>query len=428
LPPAAPAEDTLPVIAASPTASIPTATWLLLAWAIIALVALLPVAASLSHLRSIRRRGTAWPEGAARLAQLVHPPTGRLPAVLLDKGIAAPITGGLIQAVIALPAGAVTWSDSHLANALLHELEHVRRHDWAVHLATRAVCALYWFHPLAWIAWRRLRLEAERACDDAVLAREDAVAYADQLLALAHGLKGRSAQPGLPMVSGSDLSSRIKAALDSTLPRGRAGKITVVSIVLAAAVAITTLATLRAVGPSEPHFPYDSRVGLVSLRSEGDCLSIFNPSIATGTKLALVRPGSTDPAGVMEATVGERQSGECPASLDRQDDLDPTYYRIAVSGSSKPPHGQVFAILDPPGSIVLRDGKIVADIEGDGLRESFGTCTSSRNVHYVVWTETPAQRLKRWRGNIHAGYYTEVSCIDDDVLIPTKSGLDLSSR
>ena len=52
----------------------------------------------------------------------------------------------------------------------------------------RFVCALYWFHPLVWMAWRRLRLEAERACDDAVLRRAEATAYADQLVLLAERL------------------------------------------------------------------------------------------------------------------------------------------------------------------------------------------------------------------------------------------------
>jgi beta-lactamase regulating signal transducer with metallopeptidase domain len=44
---------------------------------------------------------------------------------------------------------------------------------------------VYWFHPLVWIAWRRLGLEAEHASDDAVLREADATAYADQLVALA---------------------------------------------------------------------------------------------------------------------------------------------------------------------------------------------------------------------------------------------------
>ena len=35
-------------------------------------------------------------------------------------------------------------------------------------MLARVVCAFYWFHPLVWVAWHRLRLDSERACDDGV--------------------------------------------------------------------------------------------------------------------------------------------------------------------------------------------------------------------------------------------------------------------
>jgi beta-lactamase regulating signal transducer with metallopeptidase domain len=49
--------------------------------------------------------------------------------------------------VIVLPADARAW-DADLRRAIVHELEHVTRGDWAVHMAARAVCAAYWLHPL----------------------------------------------------------------------------------------------------------------------------------------------------------------------------------------------------------------------------------------------------------------------------------------
>lgn len=236
-----------PVTLFSPTP--PLTRWLLLAWAIGALLALTPVCVSLWRLHVIRRGGAPWPAGRNWLARLASTSRARQPQVLLHADLAAPITNGLLRPVIILPAAAADWSEVHLANALLHELEHVRRHDWAVHLATRTVCALYWFHPLSWIAWRALRLEAERACDDAVLAQQDAAPYAAQLLELARRFAKRAALPGLQMASRSDLSLRITAVLDGTRPRGRAGRKATAGIALVALVLIAMLAPLRVVGP-----------------------------------------------------------------------------------------------------------------------------------------------------------------------------------
>ena len=99
------------------------------------------------------------------------------------------------------PIDVETWSDDELRRALIHELEHVRRGDWASQCLARSVCAAYWFHPLAWMALRRLCLEAERACDDAVLRRAEPTAYADQLVLLAKRIATASTQPMLAMAA-----------------------------------------------------------------------------------------------------------------------------------------------------------------------------------------------------------------------------------
>jgi bla regulator protein blaR1 len=53
---------------------------------------------------------------------------------------------------------------------LAHELMHVRRGDLWMALLRWLALSLWWFHPLVWWAARRASREAERCCDDAVLA------------------------------------------------------------------------------------------------------------------------------------------------------------------------------------------------------------------------------------------------------------------
>ena len=89
---------------------------------------------------------------------------------------------------------------------------------------SRVAIAFYWPHPLVWPLWQRLRLEAERACDDAVIRGESAAeAYAEQLVALARRLVGHGEVPALAMATRSHLGLRVEAILDRGLRRGRLG-------------------------------------------------------------------------------------------------------------------------------------------------------------------------------------------------------------
>jgi len=157
------------------------------------------------------------------------------------------MTYGTLRPVILLPLDAESWSDDALSRAMIHELEHVRRGDWLTQYMARFVGALYWFHPLVWMAWRRLSLEAERACDDAVLGRSDATAYAHQLVLLAERLASTVTPPLLAMAACRDLSTRVRAVLDGAQARGRAGALPVAAAIVAAVLFIAAVAPLRAV-------------------------------------------------------------------------------------------------------------------------------------------------------------------------------------
>jgi hypothetical protein len=149
--------------------------------------------------------------------------------------------------VILLPIDASDWHEADLRRALIHELEHVRRGDWATQLLARMVCACYWFHPLVWMAWGRLRLEAERACDDAVIQCAECTEYAEQLVSLARRMSTAHALPSLAMANRTDLSARVTALLDRTRRRGRVGYAASVSVVSVACMVLLLVTSVRAI-------------------------------------------------------------------------------------------------------------------------------------------------------------------------------------
>ena len=217
------------------------------AWIAGMLAFLLPAALGIAQVLRLRRSGLPWARGQA-LAEGVAP-RGRVRRhvdVLLHEKLTGPITCGFARPAILFPADAPDWNSGDLHRALVHELEHVNRRDWTMQCAARALCAVYWFHPLVWIAWRRLCLEAERACDDAVLHDSEPTAYADQLLAVARRLSAAAGQPFPAMAGRRDLSSRVHAVLDAAQPRGRAGASCVLATA-AAAVLLLTVSPLRIV-------------------------------------------------------------------------------------------------------------------------------------------------------------------------------------
>src|SRR5262245_1850451 len=244
------------VITSLPSRATESAPWSLPGWMTIfrtvwlagAFLLLAQLAVDLRRLYRIRREGLLWME-SRELTQWLASECGvrRKVEVLLHEGITGPLTCGVWRPAILLPDEACEWNEADLRRALVHELGHVRRGDWAVQLAARATCVLYWFHPLVWVAFRRLSLEAERAADDAVVRSAEHTEYAEQLVSLAGRVSKARTQPALGMANRSDLSARVSALLDGSQRRGRAGSWASVSALSVAGLVALTLAPVRAV-------------------------------------------------------------------------------------------------------------------------------------------------------------------------------------
>ena len=214
-----------------------------------------PVLAGLAEVRALCRSARAWPRGQELVDQLARElAIRRRVDVRLHESLPGPMTCGFVRPVVVIPADGEEWLEDDLRRAIVHELEHVRRYDWLSQGVARIVCAAYWFQPLVWVASRQLALEAERACDDAVVrhssaalgAGSEATAYADQLVVLAERLSsGR--QPQIAMASRHELATRVLAVLDGRQRRGRAGAKWVVLACALSALLVTTMSPFRLV-------------------------------------------------------------------------------------------------------------------------------------------------------------------------------------
>ena len=79
--------------------------------------------------------------------------------------IATPATVGWRRPVVLLPLGWREWDATERRAILAHELAHVLRGDYLAGLLAQASLALHFYHPLAHILARRVRLDQELAAD-----------------------------------------------------------------------------------------------------------------------------------------------------------------------------------------------------------------------------------------------------------------------
>ncbi len=218
----------------SPPRSIPVP---LLLWAVGCAAALISLATGGVRLARLVRAATPLLDPIRlRQAEAVRERLGIRGDVrlLLSPAATTPMTGGLLKRVVLFPVSATAWSPDRWRVVLTHEMIHVRRRDVLRQLMARAVLALYWFHPLSWVAARLAAIASEEACDEEVLTLGTCPSeYATHLLALAGSMGTHRSVLTLPMAeqSRSQLERRIMAILT---PR-RPGRSAFVTALLAAA-------------------------------------------------------------------------------------------------------------------------------------------------------------------------------------------------
>jgi len=162
-------------------------SWLMLAWAaFVACQALLLIWQRLRLGRLLAQCEVAHPP----LQQLVRDVAEaiqlrRVPAVLLSEVDCSPFVCGLWRPMLVLPKSLEPLvSAGELRPVIVHELAHLKRGDLWFGWIPQIARVMYFFHPVAYWAAFRVRLEAELACDGWAMnaTGQGPAAYADLLV------------------------------------------------------------------------------------------------------------------------------------------------------------------------------------------------------------------------------------------------------
>jgi GWxTD domain-containing protein len=198
----------------------------------------------------LRRRGVCaaprfWQERIERLAVRLR--LSR-PVTLLESCVAEmPVVIGYARPVVLVPLGLLAGLPAEqVESILLHEMAHIRRHDYLVNLMQIVVEGLVFYHPAVWWISGVIRAERENCCDDVAVATQgDALVYAAALTALE---QNRGAlREGVLAATGGNLMKRVRRLL--VQPEGPRAALTPV---FSAAILTVSLGAAMAAWQSTP--------------------------------------------------------------------------------------------------------------------------------------------------------------------------------
>ncbi|TDH29293.1 hypothetical protein EXU57_04310 [Segetibacter sp. 3557_3] len=135
--------------------------------------------------REIEKAHIDWRLFTSRLAAQFG--IKRKVSLFLSGLVESPVTVGFLKPMILLPISVVNnLSTEQVEAILLHELAHIKRHDYLINLLLSIIEITLFFNPFMQLLSKSIRRERENCCDDWVLQYQySAASYARALLKIA---------------------------------------------------------------------------------------------------------------------------------------------------------------------------------------------------------------------------------------------------
>jgi len=235
-------------------------------------------------------------------------------SILISPRFEVPTAIGFLRPAVVIPAWlADEMTSEDLQYVILHELAHLRRCDDWTNLIQKLVKSVFFFHPAVFWIERKLSLDREMACDDAVLAQTaSARVYAQCLARVAE--KGLARHRRLVLVQAAvdrvrQLSLRVAQILDEDRPRGgRLWKPAVPMVMTAALLcALTASQVPQLVGLGEAPQPTKAALAVATPMQAGKLANGMKTPDGRSPNPAGITPSWFVPASYTPASIKPRQ-------------------------------------------------------------------------------------------------------------------------
>jgi TonB family protein len=348
----------------------------------------------------------------------------KTPKLLISLKAEVPMAIGWLKPVVLLPATMVTGLNSaQLEMLILHELAHIRRHDYLVNFLQTLIELLFFFHPgVHWIG-KQMRNEREYCSDDiAVQHCGDAIAYAHTLTDTA-SLCAKNHFHTIPTMamaaSGGDLKERVLRLVDHhCAPTNNTSKwLAAVSLLLALALlSVNQLLTMPFAQQLNSQFPWQEQ-NSVNSSFAGKTSSAINfnePTTLTGGSIAQQLLTSKELLGKYSVVKAETNQGNSTLPVSNEAGLTTAIVEpIAISDNQnivkieEADKYNQFASLKTKNQFVKANNEVLAKVEGSvqnnsttvtqlpstkvELLKAKSSFSSSTNVQQLAKTKPTAQ-------------------------------------
>lgn len=158
----------------------------------------------------------AWNERLQQVAGTLG--IDRIISLAQSARIHSPVVVGFLKPVVLVPVGMLTGlSSEQIETIFIHELAHVRRHDYIINVIQSFIEAIYFFNPFVWSISNLIRREREYCCDDMVVKNYgSALAYARALTQLEEVRLTKSAFALALAENKNQLLNRIKRIMENS--------------------------------------------------------------------------------------------------------------------------------------------------------------------------------------------------------------------
>jgi hypothetical protein len=159
--------------------------------------------------------------------------------------------------------------------------------------------------------------------------------------------------------------------------------------------------------PSHAQFNLQTRIGVAEVGNKGDgCLTIMNASLQGNDVITLIT--LENPQSFIKTNIVNKLSQSC--SQNTVIPQNASFYSFQVSNNNDEIIRPTIAIAGFNGSLKVTNGRVRADLNGDGRLESFRLCTSNEGLHLTVWIGEPLNGERLWHEYYYLGYDVEPTC------------------